>query len=390
MEKVLCQNTTLIGSLFKKIFKIGVISLTFFIFYAANVDAAVLSVSPAGGTFKVGDRITLKIIVSSGTPINAISSTVFIPTDLFLVESVSKGGSILDFWVTEPSFSSSNNLIQFEGVALGGFQSGVGSLVTVNLKAIKEGVGDVLFKSGQVLANDGQGTDVTGNMTGGKFVIVARPPESKPKSESEIKKEPEFLQTKPTLEPPVIAYAKKFGEPAIKGSSIYKNSQVLLTFVSESGVKIFITGNTDEKGEFFISVPQTLKRGKYKVYAIVIKKDTSYSFTSNEITIKVGSILSDLSLEMQVLLLFLILVLIYLIIRAYIYLQKNKKLKFFVKKEAKEARSILHESFKELDNKIHDISDEGGRDTRLDINKIRKDLDKVEDRIDKEIKDIES
>ena len=124
-------------------------------------------------------------------------------------------------------------------------------------------------------------------------------------------------------------------------------------------------------------IPKTLKRGAYKVHAVVIKDDLSNSYTSNEITISIGSIISDISWEIRLAILLLIAVLVYILIRSYHFLKKNKNLKMFVKKEAQEAEKVVHKSF--------DILREEAGNTKA----IKKDLDEAENLISKEIKDIE-
>lgn len=353
---------------------LGFSALFLLLFASVNVSAATLSVSPTSGTFEVGDRITVRILVSSGSPINAISGVVSFPTTLFSIESVSKSGSILNFWVSEPNFSQGAGILHFEGVTLGGFNGGVGTVVTASLRAVKPGSGSVSFQSGQVLANDGQGTNVTNGMTGATYSIEPATTEPKPQL---APPELEEAQPRPTLESPEIALTTKYGEQAIYGTSNYPNTQVLLTFVSQGGVKIFITGTTDNLGQFTLLVPKTLKRGTYKVYAIIIRNDLSNSRTSNEITIHIGNFISDIGWEIRLALLLLILALIYLLVRSYYYLKKNKKLRFFVKKEAQEAENIVHKSFKILREDV-------GHNKQ-----IKKDLDDAENLISKEIEDIE-
>jgi hypothetical protein len=210
-------------------------------------------------------------------------------------------------------------------------------------------------------------------MTGATYSVV---PATKQIEETPAP-EPEAPQPKASLGAPEIVLASKFGEQAIEGTSNYSNSQVLLTFTSEGGVKVFITGTTDNQGGFLISVPKTLRRGIYKVHAVVIRNDLSNSHQSNEITIKVGNIFSDLGWELSLILLLLLLILIYLIVRSYFYMTRNKDIKSSIRKEAHEADRILHKSFKI-------IREDMGSDKQL-----KKDLDAAEDVISKEIEDIE-
>ena len=144
-----------------------------FVFFLAPifVSGATLSVTPSNGTFEVGDRVPVRVLVSGGESINAISSELNIPTSIFSIESVSKAGSALNFWVSEPFYSNSTGVVKFEGVTLGGFQGNTGTVVTIYLRAIKVGSGKINFVSGQVLANDGLGTNVTQGIFGANFTI---------------------------------------------------------------------------------------------------------------------------------------------------------------------------------------------------------------------------
>lgn len=328
------------------------------------VLAATLSLTPTSGTFEVGDRVVVKIQVSSASPVNAISGEVFFPTDVFSIESVSKAGSILNFWVSEPNFSKGTGALHFEGVSLSGFAGGVGTVVTANLRAVKPGSGSLIFKSSQILANDGQGTDVTDAATGATYSVIPAEKVSKPVVPEKIIPEP--AQNLPTLKSPEIQLARRYGEQVILGVSDFPKSQVLLTFISESGIKIFITGNTNDQGEFALLVPKTLKYGVYKVSGVIIKPDLSNSLTSNEITFTIGNIFSDIGLKIWIAVALLILLLIYLLIR-----------RILVKKEAKKAEALVHKSFKIL------------REDSDNTKEVRKDLDQAEELIEKEFESIE-
>lgn len=371
--------------------------LFLFGFFPSLVLAANLTINPISGAYEVGDKIYIKAVVSSSTPINAVSAVLSIPTSIFTIESVSKSGSLLNFWVTEPNFSKGAGILSFEGVVLGGFNGGTKNVITATLRAIAPGTGTISYKSAQVLANDGEGTDVTSNVSGATYSVIPKKEISKPNQipagdtgEIEETEEIDVPQKPPSLTSPEISLSRKFGEKAILGTSDYVDSKVLVTFVSEDGVKIFITGDTDANGEFLMLVPKTLKYGKYKVSAIVIEKDISYSHDSNEIEIIIGNFYSDISLEIRIAIVALFLLLLYLIIRSYFYLKKNKKLKFFVKKEAKRAEDIVHKSFDLLNEDEDEISVKRMTSSEKEhIRSMKKDLKDAEDLIVKELKDIE-
>lgn len=350
-------------------------------------NAANLSISPSSGTYEVGETITVRATVAGDIPLNAVSGSVLFPPGAFSIQSVSKGSSILNFWVTEPSFSKGSGVVRFEGVALGGFQGSIGTIVTVSLKALKAGSATVYFQNGQVLANDGQGTDITGSLSGAAFTIIEV---TKKVETKEVAPVVEEKQPTPTLNPPEIMLGSKYGEPAIIGTSDYPNAGVLLTFIAQDGVKVFIIGTADAAGSFNLVVPKSLKRGTYNVTSVMIKEDKTNSSTSNIITIKMGNIFSDLSWEIWLIILILILLILYLVLRIYSHLGKNKNIYKAIKREVDDAEKVTRKSFDILRGDIHDFEEEKLTSAeRKMISGIEKDIDDAEKVITKEIKNIE-
>ena len=368
-----------------KVFKL-IFLFTIFGFFPLLSHGANLSISPTSGSFEVGDKVTVRVMVSSETPINAVSAVLAIPTSIFSIESVSKSGSILNFWVTEPTFSKGAGILSFEGVKLNGFPGGTGAVVTATLKAIAPGTGTILFNSGQILANDGQGTDVTSGMSKATFAVVPKKevPVTTPKAsvkeevvvEEEIS-EPEVKQVPASLLPPAIELGKKFGEQAIYGNTDYLTSEVLLTFISKTGTKVFIIGETDDKGSFILLVPQTLRQGIYQVSAIVIeeRETISYSHASNIIQVRIGNIFSDIGITVKIGIFVIIFILLYFIFRVFMYARNNNIIRAYLERDVKEMNSILTKSEKDL----------GRRSTSSAL----KDIKEAESLINKELRDID-
>jgi len=353
-----------------------------------GVSAATLSITPTSGTFEVGDTITTRVVVASDLSINAVSGILSIPP-IFTIESVSKSASILNFWVSEPNFSRGAGTLQFEGVTLGGYNGKTGTVITFILRANKEGSGSISFISGQVLANDGQGTNLTSGLGNSSFLVKAKEvkptsPETteKPTTTQEVleidKAEPP--QEPPTLKAPEIKLSKILTEEVVAGISSYPNSQVLITFTSENDIKVFVQGNTDAVGNFVIPIPQTLKHGLYKISVVIIKEDLSHSTPSNEITVTIGNLLSDVGVEIKTLIGLLALIALYLIIRVHTYFIRTRATKKHLEQETKEAQSVVRKAFKLLDKDISNLAS---------IREIKKDLKTSEKIIIEEIKDIE-
>lgn len=294
----------------EKIKKISALFLLSFLFFG-TAEAASLSISPSSGKYEAGDRITARVVVSSDTSVNAVSGTLTLPTSLFTIESVSKTNSVIDFWVTEPSFSQSQGTISFEGVKLSGF-TGDKTIVTISLIAKTSGDGLISFKSGQVLANDGVGTDVTKSKSGATYSVVpaaikitepapATPvvPTAKketPKKTVEVEiVDEELPEEEPICESPFtcdgsieIMTIKEGRKHVVFGKSSLLEESVLLVFTAEDGSNFSVLTRTNDHGEFVSSMPQSLKKGVYEVFAQKIDTDNELvGSRSNDLTLLV-------------------------------------------------------------------------------------------------------
>lgn len=138
-----------------------------------TIFAANIILSPLNVSTKVGKTFSVDVLVSSNKdPINAVSGLITFPADVVSVTTISKSGSFVSLWAEEPSFSNTAGSVTFEGVALNpGFSGVTGKVITVTFKAKQAGNINILVKSGSVLANDGNATNVLGT-TAGAFVII--------------------------------------------------------------------------------------------------------------------------------------------------------------------------------------------------------------------------
>ncbi len=384
-----------------KIYSLAIFFLLF-TFSPFVVHAASLSIIPATGSFSVGDAVSVKIIVTSNNvPFNAVSGTVSFPPSIFSIESVSKVGSVLNFWVTDPAISKTTGTVKFEGVALGGFTGLTGTVLTVNLRADSAGAGTASFESGQILANDGQGTDITGNLDSATFNVnekeilpkntIPLVPKTAPAptaSSLPIAEEP--AQPAPSLNPPEISIGTKYGALAIVGTSDYPQAQTLITFMAEDGVKIFILSTTETDGSFDVLVPSSLKRGNYIVTSVMIKADKTNSDVSNTITIDVGNVFSDIGWQTELLIALLVLAILYLLLRIHFHFMANdNKDRGFDKGKLQDAEKVIHKSFDIL---REDVTEYGSEKLTAAEHKhlaeIKKDISDAEKIIDKNVKDI--
>ncbi|TSC61429.1 MAG: Uncharacterized protein Greene041614_1082 [Parcubacteria group bacterium Greene0416_14] len=151
------------------------IILLFLIFCAwpTIARAATLSLVPSTGSHSVGDTFSLTVIVGSADQaMNAASGQISFPADKLVVASVSKDASVISLWVEEPSFSNSDGTVRFEGVVLNpGFIGASGKIITIHFRAKAPGEATIMFTSGSVLANDGQGTNILSEFKKSTFVL---------------------------------------------------------------------------------------------------------------------------------------------------------------------------------------------------------------------------
>ena len=269
-----------------KVYKIVLPIVIVAVFFAPQISlAATLSVSPSNVIYSAGQSVAMKVTASSIESINAISGKLVFPPALFSIQSVSKANSILSFWVIEPSFSRASGLVSFEGIALAGFQGNNGTVLTVNLLALKEGSGEVTFQSGEILANDGQGTDATSGLNKAIFTITPSVGEPTTGTPEETEQITPITTPQPTA--PGISI-DKLDQGTIYGVSQYPLTEVLLTFVLEDGTEIFASDVTDGSGQFEFLTPEIFKSGAYSVTAIIVLGDGTQSAPSNTLQIEEG------------------------------------------------------------------------------------------------------
>ena len=151
---------------------VSLATLLFFLF-PVFAYANTLGMSPNVGVYTTGKTFPVSVYVTSTSDsVNAISSTITFPVDKLQVVSVSKSSSVLSLWVTEPTYSNNSGTISFEGVVPNpGFQGTAGRVVTINFKVVGQGEAPVKFGTSQLLANDGNGTNILKYLNSATFTL---------------------------------------------------------------------------------------------------------------------------------------------------------------------------------------------------------------------------
>ena len=206
-----------------------------FLFAAATTHAASLSLSPSTGVYPTNTTFNVSVkINTAGDPINAAEGTLsFNPRELSVV-NVSRGNSIFNLWVAEPSFSNSAGTISFSGGSPSGYTGQSGTVMTVTFRVIGSGDTRVRFTNGSVLANDGRGTNILSNMNGANYTRQAQ--ETAPEPEVI-----EYVATANTPSAPVIS-----SDTVSSAAGWYSSNTVNLSWTLPSGitaVRTLLNGN---------------------------------------------------------------------------------------------------------------------------------------------------
>jgi hypothetical protein len=164
----------------------------------ASAASASLYLSPNAGSYDVGKSFNVSVVINSGggVGINASDGVIKFDPSYLTVTKVSDASSIFKLWTTEPTYSNGAGTISFSGGTPGSYTGSAGTVFSISFTSKKAGKTDVSFSSGNVLANDGKGTNVLSGLGKATFEIV-EPKKEEPKKE----------------EPPVVEKPKKKEEP---------------------------------------------------------------------------------------------------------------------------------------------------------------------------------
>lgn len=385
-------------------------------FFAPKAYAGLLYVSPADGSFTQGDKISIQIFASTPVSMNAASGILKFDPGIFSVESVSKAGSILSFWVEEPSFSNSSGLIRFEGVSPGsGYLGTRGKVIGITFRALRAGSSDITFESGSMLANDGSGTNIISSFGDAEFDIkklTVVPPAKTDDSTVEVN--PADFYIEPLKPPHFEEYKNQIGPEeffAVKGNA-EPNSEILFQFKSKgdnsfastySNPKdiLYASTNSDSNGKFAFILEHTLKSGYYEVSAIAKDGRGARSEPSNIIDLSVKSSTWSIFSDKSMSILSIIVPLFALIILSIFLLRKGAHLAYRFKKDLRKdiahTESSIHKAFKMLkeDMEGHVKMLEKTKDSRSltreeekIFDDLKENLSEAEEFLIKEIKDI--
>ena len=142
-------------------------------------DGASLSLSPSSGTFIVNNTFDVSIILNTnGRSVNAVDAILKFPPDKLQVVSPSLGKSVIGIWATPPTFNNQNGTLRFQGgIPSPGINTSSGVISTITFRVRSIGTATVnLSDESKVFLNDGLGTNVLTNKSGGIYNLMLPPP----------------------------------------------------------------------------------------------------------------------------------------------------------------------------------------------------------------------
>lgn len=148
-----------------------IIALLFFA-SAQTVVAATIYILPAQKNLSLDEEFNIDIKVNSeGESINATQATINWPADILQFVEVEKTGSVFNFWVDEPSLSSTEESISFIGGTSKGITGAALQILRIKFKTLSAGTAAVTITDTAITASDGQGTNVLSKISGASYAV---------------------------------------------------------------------------------------------------------------------------------------------------------------------------------------------------------------------------
>jgi len=124
-------------------------------------SSTVLYFTPHQDTLAAGDTAILDVRVNTNIPINAIGATISFPHDTVEIVGIDKEKSFFDLWTEETVIREDLGEIYFSGGTYeSGGLTGIGTILTLKVRAKKAGRAELHFKDTDVYGHDGRGKTV--------------------------------------------------------------------------------------------------------------------------------------------------------------------------------------------------------------------------------------
>lgn len=109
-----------------------------------------------------GEESEVTLFVRSKSAINALGGTVTFTPGLLEMNGLSRISSLVDLWSEEPTYTKEENMLHFSGGMIGEKSElpAQGIVLKMNIKALQSGVATIAIMDGQLLASNGEGTNI--------------------------------------------------------------------------------------------------------------------------------------------------------------------------------------------------------------------------------------
>lgn len=369
---------------------------------------ASLFVSPREGTYEVGDLFSVLVKMNTGgSDINAAVAQLNFDNAKLEVESMGYARSIFTLWTEEPRFSNEGGTIRFSGgIPNPGYNGASGSIVRITFRPKAVGGAPVVFLSGNVLANDGKGTNILDGMQGGVYTIRARStgvkPAPVPPAPSEAPKETKAVQGLPA--PRITDWPAILEEGiglTVRGIG-YPDTKIVVFFQHGSEEPVVEQGFSGADGRFKITYGRLPAPGLYRMWAKSVDEKGIASSLSEIVTsevqaplvFRIGTKAVNYA-TIVVTLLALLLLAIVAIVGGWVWFRKWQMNQG---KEIGEAEQTLHKGFDKLKEGLGAYLaylTEGTKSSSAiklreekTRHEIKEELKDIEEHIEKEIEDI--
>lgn len=139
-----------------------------------------LYLAPASGTFTIGSTFTVSVFVNTGGDnVNAVEADLKFNPEKLQVVSPTAGGSVIAVWVAQPTYSNALGVVNFKGgIPTPGINTDSGLISTITFRVKSIGTATVRFTDqSKILRDDGKGTNILTNTSGGRYELILPPPE---------------------------------------------------------------------------------------------------------------------------------------------------------------------------------------------------------------------
>ncbi len=256
--------------------------------YSDSFASGAIVLIPSQKEVEIGKQFSVAVVVQSPSQaMNAVSGKLNINGGAS-VSAVGSQQSIINFWTTEPR--TFGKQVHFEGIVLNpGYQGNNGKLFTLTLTARKEGIVTFDVSEGAVLANDGLGSNIIGELSSVAVKVVPAPVIAYPQlpfAKAEVAPGktmalPVITEYSASVSDTGVAFLKGKGEPNALTKLSFKD--VSLKSLGEQFVSALQTKKkkptealvkNDAQGFFQYTSTDNLIAGVYNVTPFLVDEDT--------------------------------------------------------------------------------------------------------------------